>query len=251
VVSSSIPADARWIMPKPCMCVGCEMRLDSTTALVCGFACRPFPNPQDLSAPPLRACGISYHPKCIQVGEPFWTCHDNGAGFWYPAVAATPGFVCEACTVRAMLGRELTLTTVDHRLLCLECMHLIDAAHAWAPSLVKMYQTSLHQIHRFEQAYQVTALPRPRLVQPPIPPAIAVMWAMQEYAVHTPKGSHPLSGDQVKFNTMQAFQSAAAYFYDGAMLLQHPDSCFRDEYSNRPRLSPGRIPSDHLGFTHI
>jgi len=168
------------IVPNPCMCTGCEKRLDNTTAVVCGFLVVRSPILK-IFLPRLfeRAALAAYHPKCIRVGEPFRTHHDNGVGLQYPAVATAPGFMCEACIMRAMLGRELTLTTADHRLLCLERMRLIDAAHAWAPSTVKTYQTRLHQIQCFERAYQVMALQRLCLVQPS--PAIAVMWAMQEY----------------------------------------------------------------------
>jgi hypothetical protein len=41
-------------------------------------------------------------------------------------------FICEACTVRAVLGRDLTWTSIDMQPLMLERMRLIDMAHTWA-----------------------------------------------------------------------------------------------------------------------
>ena len=53
------------------------------------------------------------------------------------------------------------------------------------------------------------------------------------------------------YNTVRSLRSAAAYYYEGRLMLEHPSSCLRDPYSNRPRLSPGCLPTDHLGFTHM
>ena len=53
------------------------------------------------------ACGTSYHTSCIVVGKPFRTQLANLRGLSYPAVYWLPNFICECCTVRAMLGREL------------------------------------------------------------------------------------------------------------------------------------------------
>ena len=238
-------------VPKPSVCAGCKGRVDSTTAVVCCFATRSFCNPQDPHAPPLRACGIAYHPTCIRVGEPFRSRHKDDTGLRYPAAAALPGFVCEACTVRAILGRELTHTPDDRHLLCLERMQLIDAAHSWAPSTVQVYHSGIRRIQRFEQRHRVVALPKPHLVSPPISSAIPLMWSLQDYALQQPRGAHPSSGDRMKYNTVRALRSAASFYYEGLMLLQHPASALRDSHSNRPRLSTGRVPSDHLGFTHM
>jgi hypothetical protein len=40
-------------------------------------------------------------------------------------------FICEACTVRAVLGREFTWTSINMQLLMLERIRLIDMAQAW------------------------------------------------------------------------------------------------------------------------
>lgn len=238
-------------VPKPSMCAGCKGRLDSSKALECCFAIRPFDNPQDPHSSPLRACGVAYHPDCISVGEPFRSRHSDGRGLKYPDAAALPGFVCEACTVRAMLGRELALTDNDQHLLRLERMRMIDAAHAWAPSTTQTYRAGVRRICKFEAHFGITALRRPTLDAPPTDPAIALMWSIQDYAIKRPRGTHPASGDQMKYNTVRALRSAASYYYEGLLLLEHPESCLRDPTSNRPRLSPGRLPSDHLGFTHM
>jgi hypothetical protein len=55
-----------------------------------------------------RPCKTAYHPDCIAVGTPFTTCHTYGLGLTFPLVADWANFVCEACTVCAVIHRELT-----------------------------------------------------------------------------------------------------------------------------------------------
>jgi hypothetical protein len=45
---------------------------------------------------------------CVSVGAPFTSRRKGGAGLSFPKVTDWPNFVCEACTVREVLGRELT-----------------------------------------------------------------------------------------------------------------------------------------------
>jgi hypothetical protein len=59
--------------PKPTMCAGCKLSLNHCNArtIYCTFAQDPFPNIKTANSPPLRACGIAYHPKCIRVRPQF------------------------------------------------------------------------------------------------------------------------------------------------------------------------------------
>jgi hypothetical protein len=83
-------------------------------------------------------CENQYHPECIKVGKPFNTRLVRATlGLQYrPAMNRFP-FICEACIVRVLLGRDLTWTSGDMQLLVLERMRLIDMAHAWASSTLQ------------------------------------------------------------------------------------------------------------------
>ena len=73
-----------------------------------------------------------YHAKCIKLGAPFKTRHfGKGAkGLQYPPCATNLTLICELCTVRTHLGRELDpYLDSDNTLLGLERMRMIDAAH--------------------------------------------------------------------------------------------------------------------------
>ena len=76
------------------------------------------------------------------MGPPFQTRRRHQAGLIFPDVAEWPNFTCEACTVRAVLNRELFVRG-DQRLLRLERMRLIDIASHWAPSTLKQYKYKL------------------------------------------------------------------------------------------------------------
>jgi hypothetical protein len=69
---------------------------------------------------PLRACRTRYHPNCIRIGLPFQTRLPKDRGlFCTPNLASFKHFVCEACTVRAALSRELGKRVTDWRSSCL------------------------------------------------------------------------------------------------------------------------------------
>eukprot|EP00957_Ditylum_brightwellii_P176258 13420742-Ditylum_brightwellii.AAC.1 len=74
-------------------------------------------------------CSTSYHPACIQAEPPFHTCFSNGQGLAYPSLASLAGFICEACTVKSALGRELHRSAKDAYLQRLEQMQMIDNTH--------------------------------------------------------------------------------------------------------------------------
>ena len=61
-------------------------------------------------------------------------------------------FICEACTVRAVLQRELG-NPGDRWLLKLERMRLLDVAHQWSAGTTRNYQTHLKKIKQFESLH--------------------------------------------------------------------------------------------------
>ena len=93
-----------------------------------------------------------YHARCIRVGPPFRSRHfgKGTLGLQFPPCATSLPFICELCTVRAHLGRELDpLKSTDHTLLILERMRMIDAAHAWAPRTLENACRSLRKTNKF------------------------------------------------------------------------------------------------------
>lgn len=193
-------------------------------------------------------CGTTYHVGCIRVGEPFRTRLRKEKGLSFPKIGITPHFICEACTVRAMLGRELVKTPEDQSLLMLERMRMIDQACSWDPSTLKGYQSHLRRIRRFETQYGVTGLVPTYIQRPPTSPSIVLMWAQQKYALETPKKSHARTQDRVTYGTARALRSAASQFYTWDMQIAHPGLAMRDS-QRRGFLTPGCLPTDELGYT--
>jgi hypothetical protein len=56
----------------------------------------------------------------------------NIRGLDYPSQLTSFPFICEGCTVRVFLKRELFTCLKDIHLLKLECTRMIDMAHAWS-----------------------------------------------------------------------------------------------------------------------
>jgi hypothetical protein len=110
-------------------CAGCLLSVSQTPDILrCSFSDRGF-STSDGSV--LRPCKTAHHPSCISVGFPFTSRRRNHAGLCFPPVSDWPNFICELCTVRSVLHRELTGPN-DWQLLCLERMRLVDMAHSWA-----------------------------------------------------------------------------------------------------------------------
>jgi len=120
--------------------VGCSFPITRTEGQhQCRFARTGFDQDGVIFLP----CGTTYHPRCIVVGEPFNTRLGAQKGLSFPPVEITPNFICEACTVRAMLGRELIKGSRDTALLMLERMRIIDQACSWDVKTLLGYQGGL------------------------------------------------------------------------------------------------------------
>ena len=167
----------------------------------------------------------------------------------YPSIAATPGFVCEACTVRTITQRELYKGARDATLLALERMRLIDSAYKWAPSTWVQYKSHLRRLLAFQRTFHVPVLTPLQLSCPPSSPAIPIMWSMQHYALQTPRGKDPST--RVKYNTARGLRSATYAYHAMQSALQYPHTAIMDHSMDRFQLSPGSAPSDSLIFHHM
>ena len=116
-------------------------------ATVCSFMRSGF----TVGARHYGACGVQYHSDCICVGSPFRTRKRNGRGASYPDGLRDYPFVCELCTTRANLGRELQLDHSDMALVGLERMRMIDAANSWTDGTLTQYRRNLRRFHRFRR----------------------------------------------------------------------------------------------------
>jgi hypothetical protein len=116
----------------------------------------------------LTPCENKYHPECIQVGKTFKTRLARATlGLQYPPAITRFPFICEACTVRAVLRRELTWTSGSMQLLMLEQMRLIDMVHAWASSTLQGTARYLGRLINLGQKYGINLFPKAPIIQPP------------------------------------------------------------------------------------
>jgi hypothetical protein len=227
-------------------CAGCKLPLSSDTeGYHCCFKKRGFTGEDGRRYQP---CETAYHPTCIRLGAPFSTRLRNNKGLAFPPSLILPNFVCEACTVRAHLKRELLWTQTDYEVLALERARLIDSAHAWSTGTYKKYQTYLRHLQAFERSHGVRALVPTTLERPSDDPSLAIMWGQEAYALR-PGGSRSAPGDQVTFTTARGVRSAASQYYGWDLQLSHPGSATKDAAAN-PVLGCG-IPTNSLGYTWL
>jgi hypothetical protein len=148
-------------------------------------------------------------------------------------------FICEACTSRAALGRELTWTSGDIQLLMLERMRLIDMAHAWASSTLQGTARYLGRLSNFGQKYGIDFFPKAPITQPPRSAVIPLLWDFLEYILQTSRKT----GEGIKYNTARSLQSAASAYHLWEKILQFPGHMYRDRDNNA-------IGASHLSPTY-
>jgi hypothetical protein len=137
-------------------------------------------------------------------------------------------FICEAYTVRAALGWELTWTSGDMQLLMLERMCLIDMVHAWASSTLQGIARYLGRLINFGQKYGIKIFPKAPITQPPRSAVIPLLWGVLEYTLQTPQKT----GEKIKYNTSRSLQSAASAYHLWEKMLQFPGHMYRDRDNN-------------------
>jgi len=238
-----VPLGIDGIRNRRITCVGCSGLLPrSEDQHRCIFAMTGF----EQEGVTFQPCGTTYHLGCIVAGDPFRTRLPKDKGLSFPKVSIMPNFICEACTVRAMLGRELVRDPKDTALLMLERMRMIDQACAWDPKTLSGYQSQLRRIRQFEADYGIVGLTTTKLGKPPTSPAISLMWIQQHYALQTPRKTHATTGDRVSYGSARTIRSAASQFYTWDLQIAHPGKAMRDG-QRRGHLTVARIPTDQLG----
>jgi hypothetical protein len=177
-----------------------------------------------------RPCYSAYHSRCFCVGSPFSSRRQGQAGLSFPTVKCWGHFICEACTVRAVVQRELHHQD-DWRLLCFERVRILDLVHYWSIGTHKQYQSKLMAIHKFEIDFGVPILRRTPLAAPPTSPAIPLMWAQEAYSLRLSPGRRDVGGTSlfVKFATVRQLRSAASHFFSWDTLVARPGAAILDE----------------------
>jgi hypothetical protein len=181
---------------------------------------------------------------------PFHTRLRNDKGLISPQLTHAPFFICECCTVRIHVDRELRDDAKDMALLMLERMRFIDLLHAWAPSTLTQYNYKLQVLGRFGRNFGVPVLQATPLTTPPVSPAIPIMWAMQQYSLQPTqyRKKHDTTDlGTVSYGTVRGIRSAASMFYRLDYQIAHPGQALLDS-SARTVLSEGVSPTDELSF---
>lgn len=117
--------------------------------------------------------------------------------------------MCESCTVRAILGRELVQPR-DAQLLALERMRLLDMTHSWARNTHTSYQGKLQILQSFAHQHDIPLLRPPSWEHPRHEDDIVVMWCQEFYSLSA--GASRL-GQHAKtaFGSIRQLRSALAH----------------------------------------
>lgn len=198
--------------------------MNRLTRLTCHFAQKGFPY---ASGDRCRPCGVVYHRACIRVGWPFTCRRRDHRGLRFPKANYWPLFICECCTVRSVVGRELVPGAGDGSLLRLERMRMLDLANSWATNTYSSYNGKLRFLSSFEGLHPgVALLPRPDVLYPPRHPSIPLAWAEESFTLR--QGGGPTGGN-VSFGTTRQLRSAAGWSHAVAILVGQPGTYTMDE----------------------
>jgi hypothetical protein len=225
-------------------CGGCKGGFDlrQPCHFVCSFSKRGFPFSDGRVA---ESCGTRYHATCIQAGRPFES--RTATGLTFPHHLPLPHFVCESCTVRIHLDRELHRTGRDVVLLMMERMRMIDMASHWADSTMKKYGGKLGYLQRFGIHYGVKVLDAPALMVPPQSPAVPLAWATLLYSLRQTRRRDGEMAN-LKYSAIRGLRSAASWYYRMDMLARYPRRVMQDK-TRRGMILDYVSPTDELGMT--
>ena len=186
--------------------------------------------------------------QCFRVGAPFQSRRRNGLGLEFPsAVKHWPVFVCELCSVRAVLGRELR-TIRDAQLMQFERMSILDKAWYLAENTHRSYQVKLDQIVRFERATGVRILRPTFLVRPAAGPEIPLMWCQEAYSLKASPMKRNEGADlTLSFTTVRQFRSALGHYQVMDMAVADPTGAHINQ-AKQVLGAPGRS-TDSLVFS--
>ena len=224
-VATPPPATAQAGSP-PSQCGACGSAIrKGQPYLFCHFRTTGFPLTTGAQC---RPCQVRYHRGCVRIGPPFQCRTRDSQGLRFPAVTDWPLFVCECCTVRAVLGRELGASG-DRLLLRLERVRILDVANSWSQGTFRAYKTKLKFLRKIEGRHQgLTLLARPSPQAPPTE-SVGLAWAELLYSLRP--SSRP-DRDTVAFGTVRQIRSAAGWYNAAGALLASSGLAY-DERSRR------------------
>ncbi len=248
-----MPPMGNGIGNKPNCCVGCHEPLTGgSDEISCHFSTRGFPLRNGWAKP----CHSGYHAKCFKLGPPFRSRLSDGKGLSLTRNMAEiiPIFVCECCTVRRVLQREITMYGKDQSLLALERMRILDMTHHWAPGTMSNYQSKLRVLTRFSKFFECPILDVPILPEPPVTPAIPIMWAQQYYSLQqrSRKRFNEYADDddgRVEYSTVRHLRSAVSVQESWIAMLTNPGQIVLDKGDTRPKIVAGCRATDEMPYT--
>lgn len=227
------------------VCTGCLLPIDDQDRYhTCIFQHRGF-TVKDKVFPP---CNVRYHAACITIGLPFRTRHFGRCtkGIQFPPCATNLPFICELCTVRTHLGREVDpYISSDTLLLSLERMRMIDAAHYWAPRTLENACRTLRRVEKFFLTYRLPTIHQqmqlPSLQHPPKDISIPIFWSMEHYTTFpSSKREAPPT-----WNTGRSQRSALSVYSAWHAAFCSPTNSYKDN-DNRVMTVLSLSPSDNI-----
>jgi hypothetical protein len=123
------------------------------------------------------------------------------------------------------------------QVLMIECMRLVDMAHAWASSTLQGTARHLGRLGNFGHKYCIELFFKAPITQPPRSAVIPLLWGVLEYTLQTSRKT----GEEIKYNTARSLQSAASAYHLWEKMPQFPGHMYRDRDNNvigASRLSP-------------
>jgi hypothetical protein len=184
-----------------------------------------------------------------EAGSPVLYPTENSGGMSLPPFENLQHFICEACTVRAQLQRELCWDGLDYSLLALEQARIIDMAHPWSTGTYKRYQGHLRFIQQFENCHGVTILEPPAITKPPTDASIPMMWCQEAYALW-PGGNRAAPGVPIAWTTVRGLRSAANQYYSWLYQFTHPSTALSDEH-HRVFRTNGQVLNATIGYSFL
>jgi hypothetical protein len=232
------------------LCAGCRLPFNRQDAqLLCRFCDCGF----QVGSFRARPCLTRYHSGCIIIGAPFTTHLMRAGGMTCPKDVATyEHYICEACIVWSILGRELTFRPADAVLIMLERARFVDLTHHWASGTLKNYQSKYRLIRDFGTDLDVPMLQPTALVRPPHGEAIKLMWAQERYSLFPlewRQHNSPLV-EPVKFGSIRGVRSAVSHFWIWDLLLTHPERLTLG-YKDHPMLVEACSPTEEMAYTYF
>jgi hypothetical protein len=189
---------------------------------------------------------------CYRAGLPFKTRLLANGGLTIPSgIHEWPHFICEACTVRSVVDRELSWSAQDTALLMFERVRTLDMLHKWAPGTHRTYHSKIRVFRAFERDLGVPVLPLTPLLRPPNGPSIPLMWAQERYSLYPARWTRNAATvtSSVAWGSIRAMRSAASQFFALDLLTAHPEHLV--ELNDKPIFVNGCSPTDELSFTHF